>query len=306
MPSRGDRPPTAAELCARMTVASPVRASGRFRFEGGFLVGFGHSGARPFVMGLPSPEVRFHFQDPGRWSVLDDAGLVRGVDADRAVVRHHEQGLVSLPADRLRIGIGPERFLQPDPANSDDEPAATDWQGRPAWRLGPLVVDDATGIVLRQKQGESWAEITDLDFETPAAAHLFELPEAPAWDPPPDPNHPVEDRLAWGDRPRPTVTWTPSGLAHHPLDGDVETGWLVQQVRCLTPAGAIYLQLHRRPDGVDAPLPDAHRWSADGCEWALEVSETGEGVDPLTDDELAAMADSVDTATPWPAIPVTA
>jgi hypothetical protein len=306
VPSRADRPPTPAELAARTVVADVDRVAGVFRWEGGFHVG--HSGTvRPYVAGGPRGDARFVAAAGGRMRIEDDLGLLRVSDGVRTVVREYESGALVEP-ERVVVGIGPERLVHPQ-WQQIETATATRWQGRPAWLVTAgsvtAVLDDATSIEgwteWRQDDGAlgGRAELLDLDWDPVLPDDAFAIPDVPTWTAPPRRDRPEHDRSAWGDRPRPTVTWTPTGLPHTPLDGDVATGWLVQQVRVLTAAGAIHLRLHRRPAGVDAPLPDAYRWTAAGCDWALEVAET-DGP-PLTVAEVAEMAGSIETATPWPA-----
>lgn len=306
MPSRADSPPTPAELVARAAAAGTAHAHGTFRYDGGFSLGFGWRAARPYVVTCPSGATFIAAGDAVR--ITDGVGLVRLTVGGSGVVRDAEQGLVA--ADRIIVGIGPERLLHPD-VQQLATATPTTWQGRRAWLADNdrerWVLDDETSIAVRYEQRDAagavagWMELVDLNLATPCDATDFAVPDAPPWVRPQDPHlESPRDPDAWLGRPFPTLGWTASGLPHFPVAGDTATGWLVQRLRLVSHAGVADLELHRRPVGISAPVPaGGHRWQAAGCDWALAVADRSEVIP--TDSELATMAASVGVHTPWPA-----
>lgn len=299
--------PAWAQLVGRMAAAHACRtARGEMRFRDPDV--HGRRAAREGV-------VRFWYAAPDRWRLEDDDGvrLVQGTehsyhrDGEGRLQRRSAGTLygydISHPArlfDAVDIvsGVGGFQGFVPD-----GTPERVEVLGRTAWavRLQPpphkthamtLVVDDATGVVLRLAAEEVGvlAELTSFEPGSDVDPALF------VWDGPFATDH--EDELtrlrAWRTeleaRRFPVPRWWPTGPRVHPSDGDTETGMF-----------AVHLEVDGHPHlarwpvggpppqglAEDAAARHAHRWSDDRWEWALVVDE------PLTDADLARVMDSI-------------
>lgn len=301
--------PSWAQLVGRMAAAQGCRtARGEMRYRDP-----DQHGRRATREGA----VRFWYAVPNRWRLEDDAGvrLIQGSehsyhrDGDGRLQRRSSEVLygydLTHPArlfDATDVVTGAGGFHGFVPVGA---PAPVEAIGRVAWevRLQPpphkshavtLVVDDATGVVLRIAAEDvgALAEMTALEPGVDVDPALFE------WDGPFATD--VEDELTrmrvrhaeLESRRFPVPRWWPTGPRVHPHDGDAETGMFVVHLDVDgRPLLARWPREGTPPQGVaeDSAARHAHRWSDDRWEWALVVDE------PLSETHLARVVDSIPT-----------
>ncbi|WP_155855356.1 hypothetical protein [Actinotalea ferrariae] len=259
--------------------------------------------------------VRFWYATPNRWRLEDDAG-VRLVQGPEHSYHRDEKGRLQRRSPEVLYGYDlthPARLFDATdivtgvggfdgfvPAGA---PVPVEAIGRAAWevRLEPpphkahgatIVVDDATGVVLRlAAEGVgALAEMTSFEPGVDVDPARFE------WDGPYATD--VEDELtrmrarnAWLQSQRfPVPRWWPTGPRVHAHDGDPDTG-----------AFSLHLEVDGDPWLSRWPLGGTptqglaegsaerhlHRWSDARWEWALVVDRA------LSEEDLRRVVDSI-------------